>query len=24
MHLPKWFTRDRETRPDFPGFDHPW
>jgi hypothetical protein len=24
MHSPKWFTRDRETRPDFPGFDHPW
>jgi hypothetical protein len=24
MHLPKWFTRDRETQPDVPGFDHPW
>ena len=24
MHSPKWFTRDRETQPDVPGFDHPW
>jgi hypothetical protein len=24
MHSARWFTRDRETRPDLPGFDHPW
>jgi hypothetical protein len=24
MQRPRWFTRDRETRPDIPGFDHPW
>ena len=24
MHSPRWFTRDRETRPDVTGFDHPW
>jgi hypothetical protein len=24
MHSPMWFTRERETRPDVPGFDHPW
>ena len=24
LHSPRWFTRDRESRPDDPGFDHPW